>query len=122
MFSLSKKYLSITLVPFLISALVFKNTNANDDPKYKGWATLSGNLSFIEMEGSDSIEWKELGLIDEEGNITILIGELVTQLYDKIDRYVTLTGVYKPPMLVKGKPTPVLEIKFIDEVKDETQK
>ena len=39
------------------------------------------------------------------------------RLLDSIGKHITVTGVYKPAMVIKGKRTAVLEVRSIDEKK-----
>ena len=84
----------------------------------KGWFTISGRLVWIEMANFEEMDWKELAIKDSRGKITILIGSLVSELKDHVGKLVTVTGVTKPEMRVKGELTPVLEIRFIDTIEE----
>ena len=86
------------------------------NPKQEGGATISGKLSWSKMSGLADNDWEELVLTDSEKNSTILIGKLVEQLLDILDKQVTVTGLYKPPMRMKGKTTSVLEVQSIDAI------
>jgi len=71
------------------------------------------------MSHLGDIDWKELALQDARGKITIIIGAKASELLDKVDVYVTLTGVYKPPLNMMGKPVAVLEVRFIDKIEED---
>lgn len=91
-----------------------QNTNS---PPEKGWATLSGILAWVKPDYSKATQEKQLVLISLNNQTTILIGEKANNLLDKEGQQVILTGVYKPAMVFKGKLTPVLEVRFIDQIK-----
>jgi len=93
---------------------------AEDDNK--GWATLTGVLVWVDQSYSSSSRQKQLVLIDDNKREIILIGEAVNKLLDKIGKQVTVTGVYKPSMAIKGADTAVLEVRFIDRIYENSEK
>ena len=95
-----------------------ENSVVTEGPEQKGWATLSGILVVVEMDKLEDTDWKELALEDAEGDLTIIIGAKAGDLLDKVDKYVTLTGVYKPSMNMQGRSVPVLEVRFIDQAEE----
>ena len=115
------------LAVFLLCALsypasafdtVIKDKSSPASQQERGWDTLTGTLIQVEMDRFEQTDWKEIALRAADGTLTVLIGEKVASLQPEIGKEVTVTGVYKPRMSVKGKPTPVLEVRFVDRIKE----
>lgn len=107
---------------FLIFNKVYINAQTensySENQEYKGWITVSGVLFFLEMDNFKETDWKELALVDKEGNVTILIGSPTAELRDQVNKQITITGVIKPEMMVKGRPYRVIEARFIDYIEN----
>lgn len=74
-----------------------------------------GRLSWIKITNFPNNPWKELALINKEGvPIAILIGKKVEEILEKEGAKVRIKGLKKPEMMVKGKKTPVIEVKEIE--------
>lgn len=109
--------------PFKSAGLCSPDQNLTKNaPQEKGWATLSGILAWIKPDYSSATQEKQLVLVDAGKDMTILIGEQVNNLLNQEGKEVVLTGVYKPAMMIKGKITAVLEVRFIDRIKEEDKK
>ncbi len=91
-------------------------------PREKGWAELSGVLAWVKPDYSSATKEEQMVLVNAGKDMTVLIGEQVNNLLDKVGKEVVLTGVYKPAMMIKGKLTAVLEVRFIDRINEKSQK
>jgi len=90
-------------------------------PREKGWDELRGVLAWVKSDYSSATGEKQMVLVNTSKDITVLIGEQVNNLLDKVGKEVVLTGVYKPAMMIKGKLTAVLEVRFIDQINGKSQ-
>ena len=72
--------------------------------------TVTGQIISVKMTALADNPWEEIALKDSQGKIYILIGKAVEKLQDAIGKTVKISGVTKPPMLVSGAKTAVLEV------------
>ena len=72
---------------------------------------VQGILVKVKMTNFDWNPWEEYALKDEDGNLTILIGNKAELLKDYLGRELVVKGLVKPPLSCKGKKTPTIEIK-----------
>jgi hypothetical protein len=74
-------------------------------------ATITGQIISVKMTAMPDNPWEELAIKDAQGKVYILIGKAVEKLQEAIGKTAAITGVTKPPMLVSGASTAVLEVK-----------
>jgi len=73
-----------------------------------------GKLVWVKMTNFSNIPWKELALVNKDGEIlAILIGRSMQRFWDKEGIVVRVRGLLKPEMWVRGKKTPVIEVREI---------
>jgi hypothetical protein len=72
--------------------------------------TVTGEIISLKMTALADNPWEELALKDSQGKIYILIGKAVEKLQDAIGKSAKIIGFAKPPMLVSGANTAVLEV------------
>ena len=81
--------------------------------------SVTGEINKTKMTNFPGNTWEELMISPKEGEQYIVIGEVAGQLWNFDNRKnVTLSGVLKPKMMVKGKYIKVIEAHSIDKIED----
>ncbi|RKY40477.1 MAG: hypothetical protein DRP81_09370 [Candidatus Omnitrophota bacterium] len=110
-----KKLLIILIITFPL--VLFASEEKIRVLEYKNkkiFVEAQGRLTWVKMTNFPDVSWKELALVNKKGEIlAILIGNNMQHFWDKGGKVVKVRGLLKPEMWVKGKKTPVIEVKKI---------
>jgi len=80
------------------------------------WTSAEGELMIVNMTAVKGA-WEELALEHKDGEVIILIGGGAAELYDKVGKKASVTGVLKPRMRYQGQLVRVIEVKEMSEEK-----